>query len=178
MLGRVDKNQFQKGHSEMIDSWGDVTSVVPHAQLVIAGGGSGLEYLRSMVQASPARNSIHVRGFVPEAEMERMWSQAHVFAMPSRREGFGLVYVEAMRHSLPVIASVHDAGREVNVDGKTGFNVNLDKRGELAERLISLLASPDMAHRMGQEGHRRWQEHFRFSAFRDRLNPLLGRFLV
>ena len=101
-----------------------------------------------------------------------------LFAMPSRGEGFGLVYIEAMRHGLPVTASVHDAGQEVNVDGETGYNINLGTPGELPARLIALLKDRDKAAAMGAAGRRRWEDHFRFSAFRDRFLPHLRRWLA
>ena len=82
-----------------------------------------------------------------------------------------------MRHGLPVIASVHDAGQEVNVDGKTGFNVSLDRDDELTGRLIELLSDADLCRRMGAAGRDRWRQYFRFSAFRDRLAPILQGFL-
>jgi glycosyltransferase involved in cell wall biosynthesis len=88
----------------------------------------------------------------PRPRMER----AHAFAMPSRQEGFGIVYVEAMRYGLSVTASVHDSGREANLAGAIGFNVDLARRHELSERLIRLLGDIDLAESMGQAGFRRW----------------------
>jgi phosphatidylinositol alpha-1,6-mannosyltransferase len=93
--------------------------------------------------------------------------------MPSRGEGFGLVYIEAMRQGVPVIASIHDGAREVNVDGETGYNVDLDQSGELTARLITLLSHPVLRHRMGAAGQQRWHEHFRLACLRSRLLPLI-----
>ena len=109
--------------------------------------------------------------------MDALWNRASVFAMPSRGEGFGLVYIEAMWRSVPVIASVHDAGQEVNVDGETGFNVSLDRKNELADRLIELLTNADQRRRMGENGLARWREHFRFSRFKDRFLAILDPFV-
>jgi phosphatidylinositol alpha-1,6-mannosyltransferase len=82
-----------------------------------------------------------------------------------------------MRHGLPVVASVHDAGQEVNLDGRTGYNVNMDDPEELPERLIRLLGNPDHAAALGANGRERWAEHFRYSAFRERFRPHLREFL-
>ena len=110
--------------------------------------------------------------------MEAVWAETSAFAMPSRGEGFGLVYIEAMRHGLPVIGSVHDAAPEVNLEGQTGYNVNLDRPEELPERIIHLLKEPDHAAALGQNGRQRWTEHFCYSAFRNRFSPLLAEFLA
>ncbi len=106
-----------------------------------------------------------------------MWGETTVFAMPSRGEGFGLVYIEAMRHGRPVLASIHDAASEVNLDGVTGYNVDLDKPSELPERLIALLKDADRAAELGVNGKRRWREHFAYSAFKQRFLPILTAFL-
>jgi phosphatidylinositol alpha-1,6-mannosyltransferase len=166
-----------KGHKELIACWPRVVAAVPDAVLTIAGGGQGLEAYRRLAANSPAAEHIEFTGLVPEAKMEELWAQATVFAMPSRGEGFGLVYIEAMRHGLPVIASVHDAGQEVNLDGETGYNVNLDKPEELPERIIYLLRNPHVAEGLGRNGRKRWADHFRYSAFRARFRPLLREFL-
>ena len=177
ILARIDASQDYKGHRELIASWPEVVDAVPEARLVIAGGGSGLESVRAQAAESGVAGQIDVLGFVPDQDLPDLWRQAHVFAMPSRGEGFGLVYIEAMRHGVPVIASVQDAGQEVNLDGETGFNINLDRPEELTARLITLLENPDRARTMGQAGFRRWQQHYRYSAFAERLMSILGRFL-
>jgi phosphatidyl-myo-inositol dimannoside synthase len=176
-VGRIDLDQNYKGHRELIEAWPTVAAAVPDARLVFAGGGSGLTLLQSVAAASPAARSIDVLGFVPESDVAALWQTAHVFAMPSRKEGFGIVYAEAMRHGLPIIASVHDAGQEVNIDGVTGYNVDLDQPGQLAERLIHVLVNTGHARKLGAAGFKRWQEHFRYSAFAARLNDCLNGFL-
>jgi len=177
LLARIDELAGFKGHAEILDAWPRVVSAVPDARLVFAGGGAGLGRLREAVARSPAAASIEVTGFVPEADLAALWRRAHVLAMPSRKEGFGLVYIEAMRYGLPVIASLHDAGAEVNVDGLTGVNVDMARRDSIADALIALLGDTDRAAAMGRAGHARWSEHFRFRAFVERFRPLVEDFV-
>lgn len=168
ILGRQDKDAYYKGHKELIECWPRVVDAVPDARLVIAGGGDGLPLTRKLVAQSPVADQIEVLGFVPDDALPTLWKNAHVFAMPSRKEGFGLVYAEAMRHGLPVIASVHDAGQEVNRHGQTGYNVCLDKDEELPGRLIELLQQAELCQRLGEEARHRWNSVFRYSAFESR----------
>jgi len=176
ILGRL-VNERPKGHAELIDCWPKVLSAVPDARLVIAGFGSGMETLRRKAALSPAAGRIEFRGFVPQERIDALWAEASVFAMPSRGEGFGLVYIEAMRRGLPVVASIHDAAQEINPDGETGYNVNLDDPDQLPERLIELLDDPDRAIAMGRKGQARWANHFRYTAFKSRFLPRLNQFL-
>jgi phosphatidylinositol alpha-1,6-mannosyltransferase len=173
LCGRVA--DAYKGHVRLIEAWSRISEAVPSAQLVIAGAGS--ESLAPCVAQTRRPSSILLRGFVSERELEELYASATVFALPSRGEGFGLVYIEAMRHGVPVIASIHDAAPEINLDGQTGYNVDLDRPDELGDRLLQLLRDRDHARALGENGRRRWSQHFRFSAFRQRFEPLLNEFL-
>jgi phosphatidyl-myo-inositol dimannoside synthase len=177
ILGRILDAERLKGHAELVAAWPKVLGAVPDARLVIAGAGPGLDELRSRVAASPASRAIEVLGFVPEAQIMALWQRTTVFAMPSFGEGFGLVYIEAMRHGIPVIASVYDAASEVNIHGSTGFNVGLEKPDDLSACLITLLANRDLAGRMGAAGQARWRANFCFSAFEARFVPIMTEFV-
>jgi phosphatidylinositol alpha-1,6-mannosyltransferase len=135
-----------------------------------------LAELQARVAASPVAGAIDVLGFVPDVELDALYASASVFAMPSRGEGFGLVYIEAMRHGLPVVASIHDAAPEVNLDGVTGYNVDMDRPDELPARLIRLLSDPAHAAALGAAGRQRWEDHFRATAFERRLDADLSDF--
>ena len=168
-LSRIERSEGYKGHAELIDAWPRIVSEIPNAKLVLAGGGSGLTALREMASHSTVAEQIETPGFIPQDQLDALWCRATVFAMPSRGEGFGLVYAEAMRRGIPVIASCHDAGAEVNVDAETGYNVDLRDADALPHRLIDLLSDRQLASTMGAAGQARWRAHFRFSAFQERL---------
>lgn len=172
ILSRLDPSSY-KGHRELIEVWEEVTRRVPGARLLIAGDGPGREEIERWARASPASSGIVFTGFVPEAKLEELWMDADLLAMPSRGEGFGLVYIEAMRHGLPVIASRQDAGQEINRHGESGLNVDLDRPQELVEALVGLLSNPERSRMLGGRGRRLWYDHFRWSAFRDRFTRLL-----
>lgn len=177
MIARFDGDGGYKGQRELIACWPKVVASVPDACLVFVGRGPGRPMIEQLANDSPVRPQIEFRGFVPDEEMEPIWAGASLFAMPSRGEGFGLVYIEAMRRGVPLVASVHDAAPEINLEGVTGFNVNLDNPDELPERLIFLLKNPDRAALLGRNGQMRWREHFRYSCFRERFLPFLREFL-
>jgi phosphatidylinositol alpha-1,6-mannosyltransferase len=130
-----------------------------------------------MARASSAAASIEVAGFVPEEGIEAVWARANVFAMPSLTEGFGLVFIEAMRRGLPVIASRADAGAEVNLDGATGYTLDRGKPEDLVDALVALLRDPGLAAKLGAAGRARWRAEFSYSAFAARLDAALGDFL-
>ena len=137
-LGRNDE-MFAKGQDILIDVWPDVVSKIPRARLVFAGGGTHLPKLIELVRASSAAGNIDILGFRSDSEMEIVWQDATAFAMLSYVEGFGLVFAEAMRHGVPILASNDDASQEVNIDGVTGFNVARADRNGIVDRIAVLL---------------------------------------
>jgi phosphatidylinositol alpha-1,6-mannosyltransferase len=167
-----------KGHRELIACWPRVVEAIPGATLEVVGDGPDRAALAARAAASPAAANIVFHGFVSEAGLGEHYARARVYAMPSRGEGFGLVYVEAMRHGLPVIGSVHDAAPEVIEDGVSGYAVNQDDPEALTAAVVGLLREPGRAAEMGEAGRRRWGEQFRFSSFRDRFNEYLEEFLA
>jgi phosphatidyl-myo-inositol dimannoside synthase len=176
LMGRADE-LFAKGHDILIEVWPDVVSAVPGARLLLVGGGSALEKVRSLASASSARYAIEITGFLPDRQIEAYWQRATVFAMPGFAEGFGLVYVDAMRHGLPVIASTQDGGQEVNRHGITGFNIPRSDRSGLTDAIVHLLRDHDTASRLGSAGYQLWRAQYRRMHFEARLLTALDDFL-
>ena len=124
-----------------------------------------------------AGGSVHPGPGVPMAAMSGRLAAATLMAMPSVEEGFGLVFIEAMRRGVPVIASRVDAGQEVNLDGVTGFNIDRERPEALTEAIVGLLRDRDASARMGAAGFARWRDVYRFSAFDRRLQQAMRPFL-
>jgi phosphatidylinositol alpha-1,6-mannosyltransferase len=176
IISRIDKQTY-KGHYPLIECWPDVVASVPSARLQIVGEGPGMGEIQRAAENSSVAHHIVFQGFVPDELMEKVWKQTTLLAMPSRGEGFGLVYIEAMRHGRPVIASIHDAAPEINIDGYTGYNVDLDVPGQLASRIVNLLTDHNKVIEMGMNGKRRWKQHFCYSAFKSRFLPIFNDFI-
>lgn len=95
-----------------------------------------------------------------QARLVELFTSASVFAMPSICEPFGLTFIEAMSHSLPVIGTRADAMPEIISTEKNGLLVSPGAVDELREVLLRLLASPDECQRMGQAGRRIVSDRF------------------
>ena len=115
-------------------------------------------------------------GYVNDATLHQLYRRCTVFAMPSHGEGFGFVYLEAMRVGKPCIALADSSAAEIIVDAETGLLV---ERGvePLAAALSALLGDPARAAALGAAGLRRWEERFRPSRFANELRPLLDELL-
>jgi glycosyltransferase involved in cell wall biosynthesis len=124
-------------------------------KLVVAGDGP----LRARVPGA--------RGFVPHAELERLYARAAVVACPSRREGFGVTCLEAMAHARPVVATDVGGFRDLVVDGETGLVVPPRDPAALRAALERLLADRDLRRGLGSAARQRARERFSWEAVTD-----------
>lgn len=94
-------------------------------------------------------------GTIPRRQLLERYRQAAVFCLPSRQEGFGIVFLEAMACGKPIVAARAAAVPETVADGETGFLVDPDDPEALARALAVLLRDADLRQGMGEEGRRR-----------------------
>lgn len=175
IVGRLASGERYKGHDELLAALPLLAAAHPGARLVVAGDGDDRPRLKAAAAARGLADRVLFAGFLGEATLAELYRRAAAFVMPSRGEGFGLVYLEAMRAGLPVVAARGGAAEEVVADGATGLLVDPGSPAELAAALARLLADPALAARLGAAGERRCREELSAARFRARLAPLLDR---
>jgi len=125
-------------------------------------GSQSKESYKQRLQAAAAESDLTVRFFgdLPDDELSQVYDSADIFAMTSVThgdsiEGFGLVYLEAAAHGLPVVA--HDVGgvSEAVLDGETGLLVPPRRPAQLAAAFEKLIHDPSLRRKLGGAG-REW----------------------
>jgi phosphatidylinositol alpha-1,6-mannosyltransferase len=175
MAGRMSVSERYKGHDEVLAAFPAVLQQVPQARLVVAGGGDDRARLEAAAAGAGLRDHVTFIGFVSEATLSELFTRCAAYVLPSRGEGFGLVYLEAMRAGKPCIAATGSAAEEIIVDGTTGFLVDPNDRQALSGSLVRLLTEPDLARRLGESGRALWLERFSLQRYRAGLEPYLDR---
>jgi phosphatidylinositol alpha-1,6-mannosyltransferase len=168
IVGRMASGERYKGHDQLLE----VLPRLPAARLVISGDGDDRPRLETRAATLGLEGRAIFTGFLSEATLAELYRRCAAFTMPSLGEGFGLVYLEAMRAGKPCIAARGSAAEEVVADGTTGFLVDRDDPEELASALARLLGSSELARQMGEAGRSRWRERFTFDRFEAGLLPL------
>ncbi len=177
IVARMATDERYKGHQELIEAWPKVTQRIPLAHLKIIGVGDDQARLKAFADQGGASKNITFLGKVSELELQQLYQNSALFAMPSRNEGFGLVYIEAMRNALPVLTSLQDAGQELIKDGQTGITVDLDQTNELANKLINYLGDPQKLKEIGLAGQKHWQQQHTFTSFEKKFELYLNAFI-
>jgi glycosyltransferase involved in cell wall biosynthesis len=111
-----------------------------------------------------------VLGRRPLDEIHRHYRHADVFCLPTRREPFGVAFVEALHHALPIVATRIGAVPDLVEHGKNGFLVEVGDIAGLARHLDQLLCDPALRLRMGAAGERRAREHYTWRAVANRIS--------
>jgi glycosyltransferase involved in cell wall biosynthesis len=123
-------------------------------RLVLAGSmGFGAEEILSRIERSPRRTDIQVLGYTPQAELDRLYSRASVFAFPSLDEGFGMPVLEAMAAGVPVLTAKRSATEEVA--GEAALLVDPEDTGSIAASLLRLTSEEELRRDLAVRGRAR-----------------------
>jgi glycosyltransferase involved in cell wall biosynthesis len=141
----------------------------PNAELGIVGEGDLRSDLEMLVTKLRLKDSVHFHGLASEERKAELLRQSRCLLMPSGGEGFGLVYLEAMRIGRPCLVSTLDAGREVVNPPEAGLEVDPDNQQAVAEAVCKLLTDGPEWQRWSQQARRRYEENFTAKHFQDRL---------
>jgi phosphatidyl-myo-inositol dimannoside synthase len=169
MIGRLARGEDYKGHREMITVWPAVRQRVPTAELWIVGDGDLRPDLETLVSALGSECGIRFFGRVSDEEKEQLLQRCRVMALPSRGEGFGLVYLEAMRLGRPCLVSTLDAGREVVNPPEAGLSADPRDPRALADAVCRLLTPGQAWDEWSLRARQRYEQHFTAAHFQRRL---------
>jgi glycosyltransferase involved in cell wall biosynthesis len=174
MLSRLTRCENYKGHREIIQVWSKVRGELPHAQLWIAGEGDLREDLEAIARECNLTESIRFWGNVSDETKSELLSQCRALAMPSRSEGFGLVYLEAMRMGRPCLVSPLDAGLEVVNPPEAGLAADPRDPHQLTEAICHLLRFGSDWEDWSLKSQHRYESYFTENHFHARLLQVLS----
>jgi glycosyltransferase involved in cell wall biosynthesis len=101
------------------------------------------------------QDHVEFLGTISRRELTHRYRRAAVFSLPSRQEGFGIVFLEAMAHAKPIVAARSAAVPETVIDGEVGLLAGADDPEAFAQALATLLTDLELRRRLGAAGRRR-----------------------
>jgi glycosyltransferase involved in cell wall biosynthesis len=130
----------RKGGPELLEAFRLLRVKHPEARLTIIGCSPAI-----------AEPGVEVIGRVPPARVTEFYQRAALFCLPTKLEAFGISYIEAMHHALPVVGTDMGAIPDFIHEGENGHRVKLGDVSRLAAILDELLSHPAVMQRMGQK---------------------------
>jgi glycosyltransferase involved in cell wall biosynthesis len=171
-LTRLSRGDRAKHLDCLIRAMTELRRNLPDAVLVIGGEGDDRPRLQALVEELGLEQAVLLPGRISDAELPDHYRLASAFALPSEKEGFGIVFLEALGCGCPVLAGNRDGSRDPLANGRFGLLVDPDQ--PLAPALEALLR---------QQGHPLWFQPYQLArevercfgreAFERRLQALL-----
>ena len=149
-------------------------------QLRVAGGKTfemDDDRLNAEIRSRSLEDCVTYCGWAGEREKAALFGQSDLFVFPSHNETFGLVLLEAMAWSLPVVATREGGIPDVVVPGENGLLVPSKDPEALADALEQLLSDPALRQEMGEHGRQRYMQQFTETAFIERFVSILSSLL-
>lgn len=138
-----------KGHEIALRAICQIEGSIPQLRCRIIGDGPDRAQFEALARELGIVRRVQFEGRKSRVEVADAMRACSVFALPSRYEGLGSVYLEAMACGKPVIACQGQGIDEIVQHGKNGWLIPVDGLDELAQGLSTLLRSPELCSRLG-----------------------------
>ncbi|HEV3121034.1 MAG TPA: glycosyltransferase family 4 protein [Isosphaeraceae bacterium] len=175
VVGQLGALHPNKGTHDLVRALMQLNASRPSAapiHLLLAGASSPEWEAFSATIPADARRWLHDLGNLPQTEVPHFYAALDVFAMPSRTDSFGIVFLEAWANGKPVVAAAAGGVPEVVEHEKTGLLIPFGDANALAQVIQSLLDDPAKRKRLGQAGKARVTHGY---SWNDRFATLLSR---
>jgi glycosyltransferase involved in cell wall biosynthesis len=149
-----------KGHEVVIRSLRQIIARFPNIIYKIVGDGSERQKLERLARELNVVEHVQFLGSLPHAEAMQQMAACDIFVLPSWREAFGVVYLEAMAHGKPIIGTEGEGIAEIINTESVGLTVPPKNSTALAAALIKLLGDDAISREMGQRGRRLVEKRF------------------
>jgi glycosyltransferase involved in cell wall biosynthesis len=181
-VGSLSQGYGYKGIDTVIRALPKIREAVPSVRYVVVGKGGNRANLEKLAAQTGVAQQVTFVGEVSDPQLAALYRACDVFILPSRcqerngdwgGEGFGRVYLEAALAGKPVVGSNMGGAAEAVLHGKTGLLVDPRSVAEVAEAVVTLLQSWELAAAMGAQGRQWALENFSVAAMRQRLTEML-----
>lgn len=158
IIGSIGRLVPQKGYRYFLEAMPKILNRFPDTQFMIIGDGPLKDELQELSKYLGLQANLKLPGF--RNDIPQLLKAMDAFVMTSLWEGFGIVLIEAMACSLPVVATNVGPVPEIVKDGETGFLVEPEHADQVADSVIKLLENPELLQKLGLNGRKRLNTFF------------------
>jgi phosphatidyl-myo-inositol dimannoside synthase len=140
-LTRLSLKDRYKGYSFVLKALSEIVKTKKNIKYILAGSYEASEkiYVETLIAEYNLIENVVITGFIAEEELPAHFSLADIYVMPSIKEGFGIVFVEAMYYGVPVIAANADGSTDALLHGKLGLLTNPESDEEIIGAINKML---------------------------------------
>jgi glycosyltransferase involved in cell wall biosynthesis len=157
VIGSVGRLSRQKGYDLLLDALPTIRAAHPAVRLVLAGDGGERSALERQAERLGLTGGVDFLGHLDDPRP--VFAALDVFVLPSRHEGFGIVFLEAMAMGAPIVGTRVVGSSDAVQDGKTGLLVDPESPRALADGVLALLADAPRRRALVQQASRWVAQH-------------------
>jgi len=170
-LTRLSAKDRYKGYEFVLEAMMNLTATHKNIKYLLAGGSSDDEkvFIKKLIQKYSLQNNVILAGYIPDEDLPTLFSMADVYVMPSTKEGFGIVFIEAMYYRLPVIAGNKDGSADALLNGKLGLLIEPNSSIEI-EKAVNKIIKNKKAY---EPNRQLLMENFGYDVYKKKLQQIL-----
>lgn len=174
-LCRLSSNEQYKGYDNVIKAMKRLITKYPELKYVIAGKYDAIEKERIdlLLKEYGLTDKVVLTGFVADDEIVDHYQLADIYIMPSRGEGFGIVFIEAMACGCRVIAGNKDGSVDALKNGELGKLVDPENVEDIATSIDTYLSTEPWSSLNARQMQNDVMANFGFEVYQQRLRTLL-----
>ena len=171
-LTRMAAGEKYKGYDQVIQAVYELRDIKPAIKYLIVGKYDEAEKARldAIITRLSLKDNIILTGFIPDDEIAVHFNLADIYIMPSQKEGFGIVFIEALYYGKPVIAGNIDGSVDALKNGVFGLLVNPSNQPQITDAIVEVITNkakyiPNSVKVI---------EHFGFDIYKEKLHQILN----
>ncbi len=170
-LTRLSSKEMYKGYDNVLYAVSRLKSRYPGIKYLMIGRYDEQEKKRldNIVKQLSLNGNVVFTGYVQDDDLASHYALADIYVMPSKKEGFGIVFIEAMYYGLPVIAGNKDGSTDALCNGRLGLLVDPDNQEEIDTAIERVILQPDQFI----PDHELLMRHFSYAAYKEKLVKVL-----
>lgn len=138
-VSRLAKSEKDKGIANVIKAMPDILREIPNVFYIVIGDGDNRKNFEKLAEELNVKDRVIFKGFLPEEKLNFYYKNCDLFILPSKKEGFGIVFLEALSFGKPVIAGNKDGSKEALLNGELGILIDPDNIEEIKCKIMRVL---------------------------------------
>jgi glycosyltransferase involved in cell wall biosynthesis len=172
-VSRLSTSDADKNIDRLIQALPPVFERFPSAFSVIVGDGDHRPRLQRISRDLGIPSKVLFRGRVSDHLLPSYYKNADIFVLPSTKEGFGIVFLEAMYYGKPCVGANWGGVPEVVAHNQTGILVDSPSPANIQNALLRLLDDSSLMRTFGERSKARFEQEFAFPRFRQRVERII-----
>jgi len=174
-ISRLSSFELYKGYDMVINAMPQLLKKNPHLVYILGGKADLKEQKRlaDLIESKQLQQNILLADYIPDKELMDYFLLADLFVMPSKKEGFGIVFIEASSCGCPVIAGNQDGSTDALLRGELGVLINPESPSELINAIEQTLTK-GKSEELSLALQEKCLLHFSYKHYKQRVIGLLN----